>query len=149
LSVVNHSGEVLIPLHAGFKGSQLVLNDGLSSNELTLLLYNVSTKESISLNPQTSDAPSKFIVSFDVQKDGESRDWALGTQDQVPAIDISAGGWTCNKETEGESPEWILTTTKTSLDQAEVIEVVISNIISSLPSGLTNLYLRYENIPGY
>lgn len=150
LSVINHSGEVIIPLHAGFKGSELILNDGTSSNDLTLLIYNVSKKGSISLNPQTSPAPSKFIFSFDSQGEGEQKDWALGTTDQVQGIDISADGWAPSKETIGESPEWILTNmTRPSLEVGEVVEVNISNVISSLPSGHTNIYVRYENFPGY
>jgi microcystin-dependent protein len=154
LSIVNHSGEIVIPLHASFKGSQLVLNDGTSANALTLLIYNTSTTETIPWNPGDfqSATSSKFIISFD-EEGSKPKDYALAEAGQVETIEIKdneGAGWECHRQTLGESTEWIVThSTKTSIAVDEVIELAISSIITSLPSGLTNLYLRYQNIPGY
>lgn len=151
LSVINHSGEIALSLHAGFEGSQLVLNDGESSNNLTLIIYNTSTKDAIAWNPGEGDTSSKFIFSFDVQQaNAKPKPWALGTTDDLIGTVISADGWTHKEEGQGISPEWILThPDKSSIGPGEVIEFEISDVKSSLPSGQTNLYLRYKNIPGY
>jgi microcystin-dependent protein len=146
LSVVNHSGEVNIPLHAWFKGSQLVLNDkGASANNLMLLIYNDSQEDAITWKPGSADGDSKFIISFDAEDD-----WALGTSSEVRDIDITSQGWSVKPEDAGKSAQWTLThPTMTEIKAGDVIEVEITSVKSSLPSGLTNLYLRYKNVPGY
>lgn len=150
LSIVNQSGRKNIPLHAGFVGSNLVLNDNASSTDLVLRITNLLKDKSIPLNPAKSAAPSKFIISFDSQADGEIKEWALGTTAQVRAIIPQSPGWNAPREDQGASSQWVLThNTKNSLAPGEAILVTLKNIISSLPSGHTHLYLHYENIPGY
>jgi len=150
LSIVNQSGRKNIPLHVGFVGSNTVLNDGVSSADLVLRITNLLKDKSIPLNPAKSAAPSKFIISFDVQADGENKEWALGTTAQVRAIVPQSPGWNAPREGQGVSTQWVMThDTKNSLAPGEAILVTLKGIISSLPSGHTHLYLRYENIPGY
>jgi microcystin-dependent protein len=239
LSIVNRRGRKRIPLHVGFVGSNVILNDGHSPNTLTLRLTNVlppgSERSNMQFNERNHEAPTKFFLSFDTGTEKEVP-WALGTQSQVAAIQIqletivhcgTAGAlsqgadnstelslekplsraipqnteliiplqergkrvkahtshlapagqatlsiakgvsaskgsllfftysqpkdsWEIKPEPEGQSPEWILTPTQqTTLAGGDQIQFTLSNIISSLPSGHTNLYLRYENIPGY
>jgi len=108
----------------------------------------------IALNPAGSSAPSKFILSFDVQADHEIRGWALGTLSQVHAIQVTVAdgeNWSLTPPSgQEQSPEWSLTPqpSKTALADEE-IQLTLANIISSLPPGQTNLYIGYENIPGY
>ena len=225
LNIVNHQGRKHIPLHVGFTGSNTILNDGASPNALTLRLTNVLKDGGIVLNPKGSETPSQFILSFDVQAEGETKDWALGTSSQVANIEVNLGwvgnlaqavanderlsldsnlvgripkeaqlkivspqksakvktakqvnanhktitidqkvtlqpgakvgliddgNWQIEEPVEGQTPEWILTSVnKITLEPDKPLQIEISNIISSLPTGHTNLYLRYENIPGY
>jgi Concanavalin A-like lectin/glucanases superfamily len=149
LSVVNERGQKAIPLHVGFVGFNTILNDGITSNSLTLRITNVLENGVIALNTNSS-APSMFIFSFDVDKD-----WALGTTGQVSAIGITPNdlqNWIKpSVENQGESPQWTVTpkSSKTTLAAGEALQLTIDTIVSSSPSGQTNLYVRYENIPGY
>ncbi|NEQ08967.1 MAG: hypothetical protein F6K37_24400 [Moorea sp. SIO4E2] len=148
LSIVSHRGKKHIPLHVGFVGSNRILNDGSSPNQLILRITNVLHEAS---------KASKFIISFDVDND-----WALGTKSQVENITIEGKDlrpneqpeedWNIEKNIEGETPTWTIThqnEEEPGLAPGQVVQLTISNIISSLPSGQANLYLRYENIPGY
>ncbi len=146
LSIVNASGQKNLPLHVGFLGANNILNNSNAENKMTLRMTNVLDEHPIYLNSATSSTPSKFILSFDC-KAGE--DWALGTPDEVRAIQLSGTGWNVVPRFQDQTIEWILTTSKTSLAPGEQLQLALSNIISSKPSGNTNLYLRYENIPGY
>ena len=164
LSVIDHRGKKNIPLHVSFVGSNRILNDGTTTNKLTLRIVNVLKDKSIPLIPDSKgDNASKFIISFDVQEANQNKDWALGTTSQVQGIGIQVkdfrlrkrhiiNEWKIVKDTQGESPTWTITNQNeenVELRQEQGIELIVSNIISSLPSGQTNLYIRYENIPGY
>lgn len=147
VSQSSQSGRQTIPLHVSFPDSNTILNDG-ATNKLSLRITNVS-KNALALAPAPGTLPSKLVISFDTRGNDETgKNWALGTASQVNGIQVTAPGWTPFKP-ESISPEWILTTTKTSLAPGEAIELTLENIVSSLPSGMTNMYVRYENIPGY
>jgi len=149
LGIVDHRGKKDIPLHVGSVGSNTILNDGSSQNALTLRMTNLLKESPLPLSSQ-----SKFIFAFESQAEGEKKEWALGTVSQVENISINPQNnntWQIRKEGQGQSVEWILTPqqSKTELSANEVVQIEISNIISSLSSGYANLYVRYENIPGY
>ena len=146
LSIVSHRGKKNIPLHVGFVGSNRILNDG-TANTLTLRITNTLKDKVIPLNPGSKGNESSTLkIYFDVDSA-----WALGEKSQVQDINITRGDWNIKREDEGASPIWPIThqNEETGLDPGQAIELTISNIISSLPSGNANLYLRYENIPGY
>jgi len=155
LTIVNQRGQKNIPLHMSFLGANAILNDGKAQNILTLRITNILKDSAVSLNPAGSSAPSKFVLSFDVQADQEVKDWALGTVSQVRAIHMAPadpGHWSLTPSSgQEEVPEWILTPqpAKTALAPNEAVTLTLNNIISSLPPGQTNLYVGYENIPGY
>ena len=152
LSVIDHRGKKNIPLHVSFVGSNRILNDGTTTNKLTLRIVNVLKDKSIPLIPDSKgDNASKFIISFDVQEEGQNKDWALGTTSQVAGISIKyKGKEIINSGQQGESPEWvILFNDQTAIEPSQDIQVELSGIVSSLAAGQTNLYIRYENIPGY
>ncbi|HKQ74568.1 MAG TPA: LamG domain-containing protein, partial [Blastocatellia bacterium] len=152
LSVVNQIGKKNIPLHVGFVGPNIVLNDGKSSTDLILRLTNVLSDDSIPWTPGTPTGAktSKLLVMFDMQKDGENKDWALGTKDDLTDIDIDCEGWAKVENKQGISPGWTLTTDKLDkLAPGQSIFLKLTGVKSSLPSGHANLYIRYENIPGY
>lgn len=152
LHIANHVGRKNIPLHVGFVGSNRILNDGQSASELTLRITNIS-KEAISLEG------ARFILSFDVDDDKsknvntESKEWAIATLDKLQAIKIETNTNTkveISNAASGQaiSPEWIINQ-NIKLEPKGYIDITISNIASNKPSGYTNLYIRYENIPGY
>jgi hypothetical protein len=149
LSVVNQVGKKNIPLHVGFVGSNLVLNDGSSMSELVLRLTNTLSEDGIPWTP-TGASASKLIVTLDVQGNRESKDWALGKSDDLTGIALDCEGWTKEENKEGIAPQWTLTNgTKNNLAPGESIFLKLRGVKSSLPSGHANLYIRYENIPGY
>ncbi|HWS88872.1 MAG TPA: LamG-like jellyroll fold domain-containing protein [Pyrinomonadaceae bacterium] len=89
LEIISERGKRNVPLHVGFLGSNRVLNDGRTPNELKLRVTNTLADDPIALTPDTSDAPTTFTLSFDVQPDGEQREWALGTSDDVQGTHVS------------------------------------------------------------
>ena len=160
LSIINHRGKKNIPLHVGFYGSNTVLNDGISPNELELRITNTNTDPK---SPPLFSAPSgggtpQFTISFD-SGDKEKKFWALGTVDEVKGINAvatlsDADGNSLElkleKSQQGESPQWTISIPdKTELGTGESITVKLSNIITGHSPGRANVYVRYENIPGY
>ncbi|WP_205752797.1 LamG domain-containing protein [Cryptosporangium phraense] len=161
LTIVNQRGRPNIPLHAGFTGGDTILNDnGRSESMLTLHVANLDVDGPIPLTPaNVSSAPSRLRITFDHEpttRDSLERPWALGTASDLKDVDVPANAavradWrVARTSVEGESTELVLTPiSKTSLDLRELVAIPLARIRSSLPSGPANLYLRYENIPGY
>ncbi|HKQ74410.1 MAG TPA: LamG domain-containing protein [Blastocatellia bacterium] len=151
LHITNHRGKKNIPLHVGFANGNNVLNDGKSTSDLQLRITNVSKDGAITLNPKSSNTPSKFIVSFDAEVEPGTKEWALVSSNNSQKVTVRVDGREISLEgTQGETPEWPITFgAPLSLAAGSHILVDITGIISSLPSGYANLYVRYENIPGY
>ncbi|MBD2289263.1 hypothetical protein H6F92_10840 [Microcystis wesenbergii FACHB-1317] len=165
LSIVNHRGKKNIPLHATFIGSNRILNDG-KEQTLTLQIHNVLKGKNIDFNPINSKNPSRFILYFDVDTD-----WGLGTKSQVEAITVEVkdwkpGGneekdWDIRPEKQAQptvaieglsAPYWVLThqnVTEPVLAAGHTIQITLKIPDFSSVFGQTNLYIRYENIPGY
>jgi microcystin-dependent protein len=150
LHITNHTGQKNIPLHIGFVGSNRILNDNNSASTLKLRITNTS-KEAISLKG------GRFILSFDVGSIAE--EWAIATDTQIKGATIKAK-YPNNQEQDiqqaaggvGQSPEWIIekeTLAIETLESKQYIDITISNIVTGHLSGNTNLYIKYENIPGY
>ncbi|HEX3557449.1 MAG TPA: LamG domain-containing protein [Thermoanaerobaculia bacterium] len=144
LSVLNHSGLQVIPLRLSFVGGiNQIKNDGTTKNQLTLSIATTLKDGSIALMPKTSDAPSRFILSFDV--------------DLGPALSISVVPsltWQIEPPTtQGLSRQWIVTTTQTQLPMpgisSSAVILTLTNIVTSAAAGPINLYVRYQNFPGY
>ena len=58
--------------------------------------------------------------------------------------------WDTQEPTQGQTPEWIFTPKSAfKLAPGDAIVITLSNIKTKLPCGQANLYVRYENIPGY
>jgi hypothetical protein len=175
LKIISHLGSQRLPLHVSFVGSNRILNDGVSANTLVLQLMNVIKSEgdtSVTLKKET-----EFLISFDVESSKEVAPWSLCTEEEIKGLkqnDIivakidqnnnvevdgrgkpvpDTGMW--NVERTGRrqgfgSPVWSLSPKQDIvLKHDQYILVYISNIITSLPSGLTNLYLNYQRIPGF
>lgn len=146
LSVVNQRGKKDIPLHVGFVGSNKILNAGSTPNTLTLRITNLLKPKEGNI---TLNAASQFILSCDVSET-ETEEWALAKAGQVGHINVEAPGWKVIPNLVGESAVWTISPlAETLLEPTRFIELTWSEIITSHPSGQTNLYVHYENIPGY
>ncbi len=163
LSIVNHRGKKDMPLFVGFVGDNGVLNDGRTTSTLTLRLSNTLVYDNT--NPDLSTLTfkhntdptlrSRLIISFDTGPVAE--EWALGTDAEVAAITITQpAGWHLEVPQAGQTPEWVLY--PDSEDQlltgkngpgTQYIDLALGNIITAHPTGHTNIYIRYENVPGY
>jgi hypothetical protein len=173
LQIINHLGSRRVPLHVGFVGSHRILNDGVSANTLVLQVMNVLRSEqdtTITLKRAT-----KFLISFDVQSSKEVAPWSLCTEEEIKNLETDdsiivakiensnvvfsagkpvpdTGQWSVERTDKGlgESPVWGLSPkTDLVLKRDDYIQIYISHIKTSLPSGLTNMYLEYKNIPGF
>lgn len=255
LNIINRSGKEYIPLHIGFVGSNTILNDGTTSNELTLRITNISTKDTIKFAKSQTSASnaSRFSIYFDLQQDKQEKPWALATASQINGLKIkldsvsshlifqsignlvkksdqkdeiklesalsqnipegsilniieyadeshqkiersqfvktskianqdqkiiqiedgitfkansevqlvtftptssssASSKWKPDVSFQREFPIWTFTyigEQETALLPHEYIELELSKLLSSMPSGYTNLYIHYEDIPGY
>ena len=150
LSIVNQRGKQNIPLYVSFVSSNTVLNDGASQNQLDL---RIASSYPVSLAPPGGATP-KFILFFD-SGDAESKPWALGTDNQVEGINVQVkfpgSDWQeVPKSGQGSSVQWEIEITEPlELSEQNFLQLQLSQIITDHPSGHANLYVRYENIPGY
>ncbi|MBD1857656.1 MULTISPECIES: phage tail protein [Leptolyngbya] len=160
INIINHQGKEYIPLHVGFVGSNKIVNDGLVSNELTLRVTNISRSQSIQFQKISESQASKFTISFDVGNNA----WALAQESQRSAISVSIGStdqtlalgksenWERTSNDQGEQSRWSFAykgSNPAILNAGASIKFKLTGIKSSSPSGLTNLSLNYEDIPGY
>ncbi|MDJ0719111.1 MAG: hypothetical protein QNJ54_33605 [Prochloraceae cyanobacterium] len=104
------------------------------------------------------DRAAKFTISFDVTTtdDNDSKNWALVEKTDADdiQIDIVRGqeNWIFGgKEEQGITPRWNFICKKGLQlhDRTEILRFSISNLKTQLLSGYANLYVHYENIPGY
>lgn len=137
IQVLSQQGQKNLPLHVGIVGSNRVLNDGSSANSLNVRLTNLQLNETLRFN-----ATSKFILSFDAGD--TSQEWALGTTSEVQGVTISSDQGAIQED----GLTWILTGLS-DLAARGAISLTLDNIVTGHPDGLTNLYVSYENIPGY
>lgn len=145
LEIVSQRSKRGIPLHAGLVGSSAILNDGRTANSLRLRITNISGDETLALNPAGHPRESRFLISFDVD-----REWGLSTAGQAQAVAASADGAGWNVAKAPDAPQWVVTSQGAQgLAPGQAIQLSLSAIVSSLPSGPANLYVRYHNIPGY
>jgi hypothetical protein len=160
IGIVNERGKKHIPLHFGFVGSNTILNDG-KDNDRIIQITNVLRDDKIPLSTDKK-APSKFILSFEAYEEKEENSWALGKKDEVWQIhldELDAKGEVINNPNweieqpkgEAQTPQWIIKpkSGKTSLNPNESVRFKVSYIKSDMRSGTANVYLRYENFPGY
>jgi hypothetical protein len=109
------------------------------------------------------DEAVKFTISFDVAT-AENNQWALVSQNEADNIrpeiirpEIAKDSPHPEKwiygglQKQGITPQWSFICTKgLNLEKpSEILRLSISNIKTTLLAGYANLYVHYENIPGY
>ena len=152
LNILNHRGQEFVPLHVGIVGSDTLLNNG-ETNTLELRISNESNEESIrfqSADPASGEEPSEIHIAFDIDpNDNTLEEWALCDPDEALAIDIpNPPGWELLAKTAGL---WTLKPAGKDFTLApkEYFSLVLLNIRSIHPSGLTHLVFSYQNLPNY
>ena len=109
-------------------------------------------------NEGTLDQASKFTISFDVAstESNAPQNWALLNNNDADEVRISVeanqehwgfGG----REAQGISPQWsyICQKGRQVSGREELLRIKIKNLKTILKSGYANLYVHFENIPGY
>ncbi|MBD2385021.1 LamG domain-containing protein [Cylindrospermum sp. FACHB-282] len=159
LNIVNHQGRRNMPLHVGFVGSDTVLSDGTTPNTLRLRIANLSRDFGLPLskgNPTTP--PSRFRISFDVQGANETREWALTDYSKVDGAslqvtqtrDVSPNWAAPEKRNLGQTVEWTVAPSEdTTLGADGYIILELRNLVALTSIGHANIYINFENIPGY
>ena len=163
VNIVNHEGMKDIPLHVGFVGSNTLLNDNATANSLTIRITNVLPPDQF-INTGSirfsggGDAPSTIIVRLEGREDSEVKDWAINTNSILLAnVTASSSGpsqanpnWLPLAIGEGQSPFWgFYPETDFQLAPGQYIEISLAGIKAESPSSLSNIYVEYENLPGY
>ncbi|WP_176428736.1 hypothetical protein [Nodularia sp. NIES-3585] len=143
-----------IPLYVGFFSSNRVLNADNQENELRLRITNMSNS-SITFSHHSSPANrSQLVVALEVG-DANTFPWALGTKDQVNGVVVSIDGdWEfdpANPKENGKMLEWTFTPKSADvvLDSQDTVVIKLSQIATAHPTGMANLYLRSQCVPGY
>jgi hypothetical protein len=137
---------------------------------------NIQSQEGLSLlgsnNQETLDAATKFRITFDVLEDdvvvnGKSKYPDSGYRllrtsdanavkikvyDSNNYLDEDKGSkqWNIQKDGQGNTRQWVITCKQNSSNLTdEILRLEISGLKTNLQAGYANLYVYYENIPGY
>ena len=152
LEIINQRGVRDIPLEAGFALGNRVLNNGDEENELSLQITNLLRNSYVPFQGKYSEAPTRLVLSFDTSEAVQY--WALFDEDNALGVLVDVSGtntfWHIEKEVQGQTTQWILSPSEEiELDAGVSFRINLSKVISAMPTGSANLYLQYENMPGY
>lgn len=162
LKMVKTTGQSNIPLYVGFVGCNKVLNtdDEESSLQLRVTNTNFNDDENFNVTFHYDNNPSncsQLVVILEVG-DSTSVPWALATEDQLNSIGISIeDGWEDAVREDIQNVDDIVTAIQWTftpkddvvLHAQKTLLINLSNIVTAHPTGETNLYLRYSNVPDY
>jgi len=161
-SILSHIGRSHLPLHTCFIGGNTIIpGTSIDDNKLALRLTNLESELPIPWQPgqdpwDDDKRVSYFEIGFDYEDTSEDKPWALCRTDEAVKMQINGVNgsdmqqWQAQASPEGEPRAWrIYSGSAPHLDRGQHIEVTLSGLGTTLPSGTTNLYLRYANIPGY
>jgi hypothetical protein len=160
--VVGRRGRRRSPLRLAVRGTGLVVNDGVTGNELTLRLVNTSPLHAVPvLAPGPETPATALVLSFVATLDDPDVEtgaataadaWALGTVDQLLAakVAVERAEWAIEVVTLDEAPEWVLTPTRNhQLRPGGTLDITVSALHTTAPDGRTTATLRAENVPGH
>ncbi len=149
VAIVNHTGsQGLPPLHACFVGTDSLLNDGSTTNTLTIRMMASDRAGTVALNPGTASAPSAFVINLPTGTDLMA---VVSSSSKVTSEEVSPSGtWSVTAAgTEGKTVYWKLTPADTT-DALTYSGVDLTlHLVCDTPPGVGTIYINYENIPGY
>jgi hypothetical protein len=130
--------------------------DAVQKSELTLEQMQArlnKAKESLwqQLSPEQQNQEQQNLAALN--SDSERVNYLIDKfrvhieSDELETLDE----WKVEKNDQGTTVEWIITPAKDKsfLDEGESLCLRMRNVVSAMRSGPANVYLRYENIPGY
>lgn len=137
MEVQSHLGLKTIPLIARFTGSNTILNNGQTENELQLEVICIQKEASIKLD---TDSRFELIVDRDLSNQ--------------PIQAHSQTDWLkTNAQTDGgvhtEAIPLVVTGKGGEITPENPIRIDLSRWVTAKTSGMYNIVLRYEGIPGY
>ena len=161
--VINHRGNATLPVHVGFIGSDTILNNG-EPNELTLRISLLHHKDRLKLIHSEDDSQrSKIIISFD--EGAQEDEWTIADITTSHSFKFSTDSpyLSASKDEEGLPTLFTVSCSEKNVVMGRHVtnepmdfdhipnyfDIKIENIITNHPSGKTNCYVRFENIPGY
>ncbi len=131
------------PFRINFSGPNWVLSDGSTKQTLKLTLTNVSGR-TLSLPGSRSDAPAALVLTCGTGNDATD----LTKNDKIDSV--TATGFSSNKLTQGAVLEFqLVPANDLTLQPGDEIELTIKNLVANTKAGPADLFLKYENIPGF
>ncbi len=143
-----------LPVALMFRDYNTVLNEESASNSLSLELV---AKEKIRFS-----LTSRLFIAFDAEPNAAppwKKDWALSTVDLLKNCKITPGEakWknptdgapTANPDGAGQTVWTFQPNAEFDLNPGDALTFDITQLQTGLPAGPTNLYLRYQDVPGF
>ncbi|XTZ13720.1 LamG-like jellyroll fold domain-containing protein [Micromonospora echinospora] len=155
LEIVNHRGRPDVPLHLGLVGGDRVLSDGRTPCDLRVRVANVSREMPVPLTGADGTAPTELVLSFEVQGDRETRDWALTTAGTAGTVTLRVGGsvpgvWQVHREMLADRAQWTLIPQQdTTLPPGGCLELTLEEVQGLPDPGHAPVVLAYRNLPGF
>ncbi|MDJ0838375.1 MAG: LamG domain-containing protein [Acidobacteriota bacterium] len=178
VDIINQRGKKHIPLQVGIVGANTILNDAPSEAAgsgtagcLRIRMINIAKVDPANRDKgrilfETGQLNQERNTSFRFVFDDPPEDeWDLASEDQLKAIEITYTRHTWDDAGDlqpsnpasldmndtGTSPVFTFEPdpAEGSLKAGEYIDFQLSNIRSNAVSGFANIYLLYEDVPGY
>ncbi|WP_428966003.1 LamG domain-containing protein [Micromonospora fluostatini] len=155
LEIVNHRGRPEVPLHLGFVGGDRVLSDGRTPRDLRVRVANLSREMPVPLTGADGTAPTELVLSFEVQGEQETRDWALTTAGTAGTVTLRVagsvpGGWHVHREMLADRAQWTLIAQQdTTIPPGECLELTLEEVQGLPDPGHAPVVLAYRNLPGF
>lgn len=147
--IVTRRGAAVLPLAAAWYGTDTVLNDGTSSNELLLELVNTGTYR-IEFDGTGLDTATALTVADAADHDRDPQRLADAADLAAMEVEALTPGWAVRVDDEGARPVWLLRPVHdTGLDPGQALEVRLANIVTAAASGTAELAIDYVNVPGH
>ena len=170
MDIINQRGKKNLPLIANIVGSHTILNDARAQDDadstassIVIRLVNtlsgfdgdvISSRLGFNRDDIQSSKNTRFTIRFD---DPIGVAWDLASNDHLKAIVATAsysskpeaGPESLTAHLQGVRPVFSFTPTIDDLSAGEFIDITLSNIRSNYASGFANIYIEYEDIPGY
>ena len=152
INIINHRGKKVSPFHIGFVDSNTILNDGVTANELTLRITNISNRE-INFSQKSVSEVSQFTITFD------SYDKGFENPNKLQGINIALKNQDDLKNWQPQEPSnqdkelvWAIkykNPTSLVFGAGDHIDFLLTGIVSSSSSGFSNIYVNYQDISEY
>jgi Chaperone of endosialidase len=111
-----------------------------------------------------TDTATKFRITFDVlankspdsgyrllrETNANAVKMKIYSGSTYLGVDVGSEQWDIRTDGQGNTRQWIITCKKDALNLTdEILRLEISDLKTELQAGYANLYVYYENIPGY